>query len=40
MHYGSESIACRDVNIGSITYVLNDLTEVDQIGRIEKLALW
>ncbi len=39
MHYGSESVACRDVNIGSITYILNDLTEIDQIGRIENVIV-
>ncbi len=38
MHYGSESVACRDVNIGSITYILNDLTEIDQIRRIDDVV--
>ena len=38
MHYGCESVARRHVNIGSITYVLNDLAEIDQIGRIENIG--
>ena len=35
MHYGSESVACRDVNVGPGTHILNNLAELDQIRGIE-----
>jgi hypothetical protein len=38
MHYGSESVAGCHVNVGSAAHILNDLTKVDQIGRIENVA--
>src|SRR5436190_23979004 len=38
MHDSREGVAGCHVNIGSVAYVLDDLAEVDQIGRIENLA--
>ena len=38
MHNSREGVAGCDVNISSVAYVLDDLAEVDQIGRIENIA--
>jgi len=35
MYNGGEGIASCDIEVGAIGYVLNNLAEVDQIGRIE-----
>ena len=38
MHYGGESVAGCHVNVGTGTYILNNLAEVDQIGGIKMLV--
>src|SRR5205809_3213581 len=38
MHNSREGIAGCHVNISSVAHVLDDLAEVDQIGRIENIS--
>src|SRR5439155_17270042 len=35
MHNSREIVSSRDIYVCAIGYLLNDLTEIDQIGRIE-----
>ncbi len=36
MHYGCKSVARCHVDVGSVAHILNDLAEVDQVGRLQK----
>jgi hypothetical protein len=38
MHNSRKGVASCHVDIGSVAYVLDDLTEIDQIGRVENIA--
>jgi len=38
MHNRGEGIASRDIDIGARGYVLNNLTEIDQIRRIDDVS--
>jgi hypothetical protein len=38
MHNRGEGIASRDIYVGAIADVLNNLTEIDQIRRIDDVS--
>src|SRR4029077_20932473 len=38
MHYGCKSVARRHVDVGSVAHILNNVAEVDQVGRVKNIA--